>query len=109
MPWQLEIKGNALYLEGPGLATVGKTDLKMSQEVKFGFHTVPKVHFCPNNHWDEEVPFLVLFESKAGFLTWKTIKKDFLGWLTFYKLGWVEFYKYQKFKDFVKNETFKRL
>ena len=34
MPWQLEIKGNALYLEGPGLATVGKTDLKMSQEVK---------------------------------------------------------------------------
>ena len=34
MPWQLEIKGNALYLEGPGLATVGKTDLKMSQEVE---------------------------------------------------------------------------
>ena len=96
MPWQLEVKGNALYFEGPGLATVGKTDLKMSQEVKFGFHTVPKVHFCPKND-------LVLLESKSGFLTWKTIKKDFLGWLTFYKLGWVEYYRDQQFKVEHKN------
>ena len=37
-----------------------------------------------------------LFESKSGFLTWKTIKNYFLGRITFYRLGWVEFYRYQK-------------
>ena len=37
-----------------------------------------------------------LFESKSGFLTWKTIKNYFLGRITFYRLGWVKFYRYQK-------------
>ena len=95
MPWQLEIKGNALYLEGPGLATVGKTNLKMSQEVKFGFHTVPKVHFCPKNH-------LVLFE----IFDMKNHQKGLFR-VTYFlqiRVGWI--LQISKVKgDFVKNKT----
>ena len=47
--------------------------------------------------FDEKVTFLVLFWIEIwNFEMIK--KKNFLGWLTFYRLGWVEFYRYQKFK-----------
>ena len=46
-----------------------------------------------------KVHFWSIYESKSEFLPWK----NFLGWLTFYRLGCAEFYRYQKSKvSFVK-------
>ena len=95
MPWQLEIKGNALYLEGPGLATVGKTDLKMSQEVKV------RVSHCSKS------PFL---SQKSFGAFWDLDMKNHqkgLFRVTYFlqiRVGWILQISKVK-RDFVKNKT----